>query len=772
MNRPDSPGQAATTNYRAGVSGQTLPPEAPDHDVRGVLALPDFRKLWISLTWSSFGDWLGLLATTAMAAELGGLDSYLQANLAVSAVLLLRMVPSIVFGPVAGVVVDRFDRKRVMVVGDVLRGAIYVSIPVVGTLPWLFVATVLSEIVGLFWTPAKDASVPNMVPRRRLEAANQLSLASTYGSAPVSALAFSALALLTGVVHQVIPSLHKNDLALYVDALTYFYAAWVVARLSIPGGHPEAAGEPVEHAKEPGFFRTLMEGWRFVGGAPQIRGLVLGMLGAFGAGGFVIGVAPSFSRDLGAGSAGYGILFGAVFTGLAGGMWLGPRTLSKLPRWRLFALSLSLAGVFLALVALISEIVLASLFTVLVGVCGGIAWVTGYTMLGSEVEDSLRGRTFAFVQSAARVVLVGVMALAPAMSAWFGTHHWRFSRHLSLTMNGTAITLFVAALLAVAIGFVAYRNMDDHGEVSLREDLWGALRPETVDSWWATRRTSVGLFIAFEGGDGAGKSTQVAALRDWAVSRGHEVVVTREPGATALGAEIRSMVLHHEGELCPRTETLLFAADRAQHLATVIRPALDRGSVVVTDRFVDSSVAYQGAGRGLGEGAVADVSAFATDGARPDLTILLDLDPELVGERLAGRGEAADRIEREDDAFRRRVRAAFLHQARVNPRRYMVIDASASPQRISEQIQERLADLLPPNGGAYALGSPSAPGPLAGAAVTSVIHGRGRAHAWPRRPGRASAATVPLSEPEPGTGSSPITSEPGGDEWNQPYEGR
>src|SRR3954470_15400835 len=175
--------------------------EAPDHDIRAVLAITPFRRLWMALGLSSFGDWLGLLATTALA---GALPSTPAAKLlAVSGVFILRLAPAVLFGAVAGVEADRLPRRWTLVYGDVARFLLFASIPLVGTLWWLYVATVLVEVVGLFWMPAKDATVPNLVPRRRLEAANQLSLIVTYGTAPVAAVVFAGLTLASGILDEV-----------------------------------------------------------------------------------------------------------------------------------------------------------------------------------------------------------------------------------------------------------------------------------------------------------------------------------------------------------------------------------------------------------------------------------------------------------------------------------------------------------------------------------------------------------------------------------------
>jgi len=203
-----------------------------------------------------------------------------------------------------------------------------------------------------------------------------------------------------------------------------------------------------------------------------------------------------------------------------------------------------------------------------------------------------------------------------------------------------------------------------------------------------------GLFITFEGVDGSGKSTQVALLEAWLKDSGYEAVRTREPGGTDVGALIRDIVLHHRGEVDPRAEALLFAADRAQHVAAVVRPALQRGAVVVQDRYVDSSVAYQGAGRVLDSDEVRELSRWATGGLVPDLTVVLDLDPAAARARIAeSRGEA-DRMESEADDFAARVRSAFLAMAEAEPQRFLVLDGAAEAEAIHAELRERVSPLL------------------------------------------------------------------------------
>lgn len=218
-----------------------------------------------------------------------------------------------------------------------------------------------------------------------------------------------------------------------------------------------------------------------------------------------------------------------------------------------------------------------------------------------------------------------------------------------------------------------------------------------------------GTFLTLEGGDGAGKSTQAELLQRWLEDQGREVVRTREPGGTALGREIRQLLLHRRSEaassedtrapeLCgtidPRTEALLFAADRAQHIAEVVRPALERGAVVVQDRYIDSSLAYQGAGRPLDVADVRGLSEWATESLWPDLTVLLDIDPEVAVGRRAQREGGDDRMESEARDFHTRVREGFLGIAAADPDRFLVLDATLPPETLQEAIRARLARLI------------------------------------------------------------------------------
>jgi dTMP kinase len=210
---------------------------------------------------------------------------------------------------------------------------------------------------------------------------------------------------------------------------------------------------------------------------------------------------------------------------------------------------------------------------------------------------------------------------------------------------------------------------------------------------------SPGLFIAFEGGDGAGKSTQAARLAEALESRGLKVLKTREPGGTPIGEKLRSLVLDHgHGHIDAHTEALIFAASRAAHAGQVIRPALERGDIVLTDRYIDSSVAYQGAGRDLGTEAVRSLNEWATEGLRPDLTVLLDVDPA-DGRRRRTAGDAAeDRLESEADEFHARIREAFLQLAASRPDAYLVLPAHLAVSELAARILTRVDALLAASG--------------------------------------------------------------------------
>lgn len=671
-------------------------------EVHNVLAITPFRRLWISLSLSSLGDWLSLLALMSLAAIFTADSSPLVQYLAVSGVVVIKLAPSILLSPLAGLVADRLDRKWTMVVGDVLRGVLYVSIPLVGlffpgfALEWLLIANFLAEVVALFWTPAKDATVPTLVPRKLLEQANKLSLITTYGTAPIAALLFAALASVSNVLGALLPSMAspEADVALYLNGLTFFVAAIVIAGLPIPKHKPSKDSE--SDTRDSGILRSVWTGWRYVGGTPLVRGLILGMLGALAAGGAVIGVGRVHVEGLGAGNAGFGVVFAAVFAGMALGMVTGPRILKQFSRRRLFGLSIALAGLALLFAGIVADMVFTAVLTALLGVGAGVAWVIGLTTLSHETEDEDRGRAFAFLHGAARIVLVVATALAPLAAGLIGGYGIPIGP-LTYDLRGSNVVLMASGLLAVVAALVCYRQMnrkdDPEAGPGLLPELFAALRGVALKDEEEESVKLSGAFIVIEGGEGAGKSTQVRELTVWLRDQGFEVIGTRQPGATKLGMRLRGLLLDRENShITPRAEVLLYAADKADHVEQEILPALRRGAIVISDRYVDSLLAYQGAGRDLSVDDIRDISSWATQSLVPDLTVLLDVRPEDGLSRLGG---PADRIESESVEFHNRVRKGFLELARATPERYLVVDAREPQDKVTREIQRRVRSLLP-----------------------------------------------------------------------------
>jgi dTMP kinase len=654
---------------------------APD-ETRSVLAIPAFRRLWQAMAFGSLGDWLGLLATTALAQQLSG-GSYAKANFAIAGVFIARLLPAVFLGPIAGVIADRIDRRKLMVVADILRFGLYISIPIVNNYFWLYTATILVECVSLFWSPAKDATVPNLVPKEKLESANQVSLFAAYGTAPIAAGLFAILSLFSNAITSAFPRFNGTsvDIALYINALSFAFSAWTIFNLR------EISKLKKSNKKaDSSVGKSLIEGYREVSNSKIIRGLIVGMVGAFIAAGAVIGLARTFVGDLGGGDAAYGVLFGAVFTGLAIGIAFGPKIFAQFSRRRLFGSSLTIAGLFLVLLATIPNLTLAVFIVIILGAFSGICWVTGFTMLGLEVHDDVRGRTFAFIQSIIRVTLVAVLAISPIIAAYIGEYRLKV-RNTEVAYNGAAITLFLAGLFAILIGIVSYRQMRDRPNVSLWSDISNALKGELGS---ITGAPTKGIFIAFEGGEGSGKSTQSKLLQSWLEAQGEEVLLSREPGGTELGNDLRKILLDHStGEISPRAEALLYAADRAHHVFSKVRPALESGTVVITDRYFDSSIAYQGAGRILIPGEVARISRWATESLFPTLTIVIDL-PAEIG---IGRLKSKDRLEAEPLEFHERIRDEFLQLATLDPERYLVINGQQEVAEIHEEIIKRVGQI-------------------------------------------------------------------------------
>ncbi|MEU6858009.1 dTMP kinase [Glycomyces sp. NPDC046736] len=664
-------------------------------DIQTVLRIRPFRRLWTVLGLASFGDWLALFATAGFAQSL--FDDPAAKGAAFSATIVLRLLPSLVLGPVAGVFADRFDRRKTMAACDTARFLLIASVPTVYlitdntaiTVAWLAVAQLCIEGAVLIWSPAKEAAVPNLLPRDKYEAANQLSLATTYGIAPP--LAFAVLAILergSGVWANLGPWAEPMVVALYLTAAMFAILAVTVYFFipQISGRYGQVA------AKTSSVWNDFVEGWTYMRDRERVRGLILGMLGAFSGAGILIGVGTVYATTLEAGEAAFYILAVFLFLGLGAGIAFGPKLIGELSRLRWFGMSIVLAAAGLAIDSVAPWLWVALVGSVIMGLGAGMAFLAGITLLQRETEDEIRGRMFAFIAVSARVILMLAMTISAPLAGWHAARQLDLG-FTEVEISMSRILLFVAAALVAWLGVTAFRNMDDKPGVPVFADLWSSLRGRPLAA--VVPNAGTGFFVVFEGGEGAGKSTQSVKLAAWLKLRGYEAVLTREPGATDIGARIRSLVLDSGGESAPapRAEALLFAADRAQHVEKVVRPALERGAVVVSDRYVDSSIAYQGAGRELGKDEIAWVSSWATGGLKPDLTVLLDVDPA-AGLHRAKAGGTGDRLEQEELDYHERVRATFLQLAAADSKRYLVIPAGGTADEIAAAVREAVAQRL------------------------------------------------------------------------------
>lgn len=645
---------------------------------------------------ASFGDWIGLLATGIFASA--QFQSSAAQGAAFGGTIAVRLLPALLLGPIAGVFADRFDRRYTMVITDLIRFVFYGSIPLVPlfggdaalTVTWATIATFIGETITLIWIPAKEAAVPNLIPKSRIEISNQLTLVTTYGITPIlAALALSALT--AGVQQSGLELPHwaqPVEIALYLNAFSRLATALVVffGIREIGGKTPQR-----EQAAQQSMMKQFLDGWKYIGRTPLVRGLVLGIFGAFAAGGIVIGTAKTFATSLGAGEAAFYLLFGTIFIGLAVGIGLGPAIVRDLSRKRWFGMNIVLASASVMLLGLSFHLSMALVGALLVGAGAGMAFLAGTTLLYGEVADEVRGRVFAVVQIGVRMVLLLAITLSGFLVGLGSSRHVSLG-DFSFDLSFTRVLLLVAGAIGVWVGIGSFRQMDDKHGVPVLADLWGSIRGRPLSP--AESFVRPGIFVVFEGGEGAGKSTQVRRLAAALTAAGRDVVVTREPGATDMGARIRGLVLDKGDAPSPRAEALLYAADRAHHVATVVRPALARGAVVISDRYVDSSLAYQGAGRTLPVQEISWLSSWATGGLKPDLVVLLDVDPSVGLSRVDTRGAGADRLESESRAFHERVRYAFLDLAAGDPKRYLVLDAAQPAEEIGSSVLGRVEGLF------------------------------------------------------------------------------
>ncbi|MFC7730675.1 dTMP kinase [Actinomadura keratinilytica] len=650
-----------------------LPPHAAEPT--GVWSSKPFRRLWLAVSLSGLGLWLSVPALAASAAAAADGGPAAQARSA-GLVLAVMALPAVLLAPLAGTAAARLDARVLLTAADALRFALVLSVPLVGAAPWTVVAAFLVALLALPWTAVPDAAVPALIGADRQDdelrgRARRAVLRAAFGAAPVAAVLFTVLALIARAAD-------LADLPLYATAVVFLGAAASVALLrDLRGsGAPGTAPWPL----------LLV-----VRGVAAPRGLFLAAAAAALTTAAIAAVAVGHAREMGGGAAGFGSVLIGLTVGLAAGIFLGPRVLGPFSRARLLGLAVVAAALLLIVVALVRDLVVVVFVTSFMSVAAGMAWSTAAGLAGEPTDEQAAAP--ARLRAVALVTGLVAVAVLPPLAAALGDNAIG-----SYELAGTGAALLIAAVPALLAGVLAYRRLDDRRGIPLLPDLLAALRGEvyTPPSRGAERAAAPrnrGVFIAFEGGEGAGKTTQARLAAIWLRDHGYDVVTTHEPGATKIGMRLRAMLLDKQNTgLSARAETLLYAADRADHVANVIRPALERGAIVVSDRYVDSSLAYQGYGRRQPVDEIARVNAWATEGLVPDLTVLLEVPPDTGLGRLAS---PADRMESEPREFHERVREGFRALADADPGRYLVVDASLPQNEISRLVQDRIREILP-----------------------------------------------------------------------------
>jgi dTMP kinase len=641
--------------------------------LRDLFTHPPFARLMAAMSVSSLGDWVGFLAVASLVADLAGGAG--GAAFSVAGLMLARTLPAVLFGPIAGALVDRLDRKRIMIVADLARGGLYAAMVFLGHLWAIYALSFVIESLSLVWGPARDASIPNLVPRRQLANANSIALASTYGTLPLGGIVFTVLVGVNTLLSNALPVLEGRDHAvpLFLDAATFLFSAAMISRVPILPSPARITGR-LDFSR---IWRDVVDGIRFLREDSMASAMTAGIVVAFSAVGAVLALAPIFVvRTLAADSAGWGFMVTSFGVGIGLGMASANQASRLLERVSIFPWSLVVSAATLFVLAAMPNFALAAVVTVWLGAFCGLAWVTGYTLLQENVQDEFRGRTFASLTVLSRMGLFLSLATFPTLAGVYGT--LGAGSELGIRMA------LASAGIAVALAGLNTRRLLKRFRLSRPQPL--TLVPKLK------RPPATGFFVAFEGVEGSGKGTQIRLAEEFLRGEGYDVLVTREPGGTEVGERVRELLLSpRTGMLDARSEALLFAASRAQTVHSVIRPALADGRVVICDRYVDSSLAYQGWGRGLGEQDILTLNVWATQGLFPDLVILLHLEPE---RGLLRSTEAPDRMEMEGQDFHAKVADAYLKIAEEHPERFIVVDADKEPAEVFDEVRGALAKAL------------------------------------------------------------------------------
>lgn len=430
---------------------------------RRVFGTKAFFKLWIGQCLSSLGDWIGLIAILAIAARVSN-----NSGAAVSLVMVARVVPGFFLATLGGVIVDRFDRRKVMVMSDLGRAGILFILPFVDSLAGLVLVSFFLEVLTLLYGPAKDASVPNLVDESQLASANSLNLAAAYGTFPLASVVFSLLTVFAQQASQLDTfggfNVNREVLALWFDALTFIVSALIVFRLPIPRKErTERVGKRIDWT---GTFRDMVDGLKFVRDKAIVRAVIIGMGTAIIGGGAMIPLGPVFAREvLGGDAATFGVLMTALGVGAAFGVVTLLAVQRRLPRRGVFSTALMMTGLSIFVAVSFSSSAPAALFIGFTGAFAGTAYVSGFSLLQEEVSDDLRGRTFAALYTIIRLSLLISLTVAPLFADlfdWIAGEIWPSHTvevgQIMYAVPGVRLALWAAGLLTLFAGLWARRS--------------------------------------------------------------------------------------------------------------------------------------------------------------------------------------------------------------------------------------------------------------------------------------------------------------------------
>jgi MFS family permease len=440
-----------------------------------LLGSRSFFRLWLAQVVSSLGDWIGLVAVLSITARVGGSSP----EAAIALVMSARMIPGFFLASVGGVLVDRWDRRKVMVFCDIGRGLTLATLPFVESVWGLFLVSLVLELFTLLWSPAKEASVPNVVKVEKLPAANSFSLAAAYGTFPLGSALFASLTKVaewlghgTGRLHFL--ELNQETLAIYVDVFTFLTSALIISSLTLTRSKAprRRSVHPLTDA-----YGEVKEGWKFIGTSPVVRSVMVGLGVALIGGGMVAPLGPVFSSSvLDAGSAGFALMLTALGMGLAVGVVGLSLVQNRLPHERVFPLAVLGAGACMLAASSMSQLGLCLTFTAGMGVCAGAVYVLGFTMLQENVEDELRGRIFAALYTLSRLCLLISLSLAPLLAGILDKLSTRILdgrlkvAGLTVELPGVRLTLWIGAAIILVAGTLALRAQQRASELRADED--------------------------------------------------------------------------------------------------------------------------------------------------------------------------------------------------------------------------------------------------------------------------------------------------------------